>query len=165
MIEGMGTSRDRKIFLGVSALIVLAVVIAAREVLLPFVLALVVAYVLTPAVRRVERRRIPRWIAILIVYALTFGSIALSIQQIVPRLVLRVDSQRAEVDYDGRPAWVDCRPIDGLQPGEYVNVYAGVALERLSQELALELLAFNQELERLLADASQDLFAPAPERP
>jgi hydrogenase assembly chaperone HypC/HupF len=85
--------------------------------------------------------------------------------QIVPRLVLRVAGQRAEVDYDGRPAWVDCRPIDDLQPGEYVNVYAGVALERLSEELALELLAVNQELERLLADASKDLFTPAREQP
>jgi hydrogenase assembly chaperone HypC/HupF len=81
--------------------------------------------------------------------------------QIVPRLVLRVEGQRAEVDYDGRAAWVDCRPIDDLRPGEYVNVYAGVALERLTEELALELLAFQQELERLLADAAQNLFEPA----
>ena len=74
--------------------------------------------------------------------------------QTVPRLVLRVDGTRAEVDYDGRPTWVDARRIEGLQPGEYVNVYAGAALERLPEDVALELLSFGQELERMLKEAS-----------
>jgi hydrogenase assembly chaperone HypC/HupF len=80
--------------------------------------------------------------------------------QTVPRLVLRVDGMRAEVDYDGRPTWVEASGIDDLKPGEYVNVYAGAALERLPEELALELLSFGQELERLLAEAvtTQGLF-------
>jgi predicted PurR-regulated permease PerM len=71
----------------VSAVIVGAVIIAARQVLLPFVLALVVAYVLTPAVRRVEQARVPRWAAILLVYAATLGSIGGFVALIVPRLV------------------------------------------------------------------------------
>ena len=72
----------------------------------------------------------------------------------VPRLVLRVEGWRAEVDYDGRATWVDARALEGLRPGEYVAVYAGVALERLPEELALELLSFEQDLERMLAEAS-----------
>jgi hydrogenase assembly chaperone HypC/HupF len=71
----------------------------------------------------------------------------------VPRLVLRVAETRAEVDYDGRPLWVDTRGIEQLQPGEYVAVYAGAALERLSPELALELLSIEDELERMLAES------------
>jgi predicted PurR-regulated permease PerM len=71
----------------VSAVVTVAVLIAARQVLLPFILALVVAYVLTPAVRRVERLKIPRWIAILLVYALSLGSIGLFVSLIVPRLI------------------------------------------------------------------------------
>lgn len=74
--------------------------------------------------------------------------------QTVPRLVLRVAGPRAEVDYDGRPTWVDARLIEDLQPGEYVAVYAGAALERLPEELALELLSFGDELERMLAEAA-----------
>ena len=68
--------------------------------------------------------------------------------------VLRVDGRRAEVDYDGRSTWVDVQAIDDLQPGEYVAVYAGAALERLPKELALELLSYGQELERLLEEAA-----------
>ena len=82
----------------------------------------------------------------------------------IPRLVLRVDSsgagQRAEVDYDGRPTWVDARAVPDIRPGEYLAVYAGAALERLPKELALELLAFESDLERMLAEASEAAFGP-----
>ena len=86
-MSGAGSPRRRTIFLAVSAVCVVAVIIAARQVLLPFVLALVVAYVLTPAVRRVEQARVPRWAAILLVYAATLGSIGGFVALIVPRLV------------------------------------------------------------------------------
>jgi predicted PurR-regulated permease PerM len=77
----------RTVFYAVSAAVAVAVILASNAVLLPFVLALVVAYVLLPAVRRVERRGVPRTFAILIVYALTLGSIGIFFSQIVPRLV------------------------------------------------------------------------------
>jgi predicted PurR-regulated permease PerM len=86
-VSGAGSPRRRTIFLAVSAVCAGAVIIAARQVLLPFVLALVVAYVLTPAVRRVEQARVPRWAAILLVYAATLGSIGGFVALIVPRLV------------------------------------------------------------------------------
>jgi predicted PurR-regulated permease PerM len=79
--------RRRRVFLAVSAAVVAGVVIAAHQVLLPFVLALVVAYVLLPAVARVERLRVPRWAAILLVYAVTLGSIGGFVSVVVPRLV------------------------------------------------------------------------------
>jgi predicted PurR-regulated permease PerM len=82
-----GSPRRRTIFLAVSGVGLAAILIAARQVLLPFVLALVVAYVLTPAVRRVEEARVPRWAAILLVYAATLGSIGGFVALIVPRLV------------------------------------------------------------------------------
>lgn len=85
--------------------------------------------------------------------------------RIVPRLVLRVAADRAEVAYDGRPTWVDARPLADLRPGEYVAVYAGVALERLPDDLARELLSFEDDLERLLAEAAgEPLAAPAERR-
>ena len=77
----------------------------------------------------------------------------------IPRLVLRVAGGRAEVDVDGRPTWVDARSLAGLRPGEYVAVYAGVALERLPAELAHELQSFEDELERLLAEAAEERLA------
>jgi hydrogenase assembly chaperone HypC/HupF len=71
----------------------------------------------------------------------------------IPRRVLRVEGERAEVDVEGRPTWVDARAVTGLRPGEYVAVYAGVALERLPAEVAAELLEFEAELERMLEEA------------
>lgn len=76
----------RALFLGISAVLVVALIIAARAVLLPFVLGLVVAYVFTPAMLRVERLRVPRWAAILIVYAIAIGAISGFVSLIVPRL-------------------------------------------------------------------------------
>lgn len=85
---GSPVAWQRGLFLAVSAVVVVGLLVAARAVLLPFVLALVVAYVLTPAVRRVERLHIPRWVAILLVYALSIGIMGGFISGIVPRLVL-----------------------------------------------------------------------------
>jgi predicted PurR-regulated permease PerM len=79
--------RKRLVFLSISALVVTAVIVAAHSVLMPFVLALVVAYVLLPAVRRAERLRVPRWAAILLVYALSLGAVGGFISMIVPRLI------------------------------------------------------------------------------
>lgn len=64
----------RNWFLVVSFVIVVAVLIAAREVLLPFILALLIAYVFTPGVVAIERRGIPRWLAIVGLYLVTLGT-------------------------------------------------------------------------------------------
>ncbi|APR87323.1 Hypothetical protein A7982_12672 [Minicystis rosea] len=81
------TSQQRRIFLSVTAILVTAVLIAAHTVLMPFVLALVVAYVLLPAVKRMERLKVPRWAAVLLVYAITLGTIGGFFAIVVPRLV------------------------------------------------------------------------------
>jgi predicted PurR-regulated permease PerM len=81
-----GWTRSRVIFLAVSAAVVVALLWWAREVLLPFVLALIIAYVLTPLVERCERARIPRSVSILLVYAVTLSLIYLSIATIAPRI-------------------------------------------------------------------------------
>jgi predicted PurR-regulated permease PerM len=86
----------RRVFLTVSAIAAISVCIAAQAVMLPFVLALVVAYVLTPSVLRVERRGVPRWASILLVYALTLGTIGGFISVIVPRLVSEGKAAAAE---------------------------------------------------------------------
>lgn len=74
-------------FLAVSGVTIVTLLVCVREVLLPFILALIIAYVLAPLVERVERLRVPRAAAILIVYAVTLGSIYLSIASIAPRIV------------------------------------------------------------------------------
>jgi predicted PurR-regulated permease PerM len=81
-----GWTRERIIFLAISAAVVAAVLIWAREVLLPFILALIIAYVLTPLVDRCERLRVPRAAAILLVYAVTIGGIYVGAAATFPRV-------------------------------------------------------------------------------
>jgi predicted PurR-regulated permease PerM len=87
----------RPLFLWSSAAIVVAVVVAAREVMLPFILAVVIAYVLTPLVVLLERRRVPRGVAILCVYAVVLGSLGGFLTAIAPRIGGEFRSLRAEL--------------------------------------------------------------------
>lgn len=73
--------------------------------------------------------------------------------QAIPRPVLQVSGDRAEVMYDGVPTWVTVQGIPDLAVGEYVVVYAGNALERLAAADAEEMLAFLSGLEQMLAEA------------
>lgn len=81
-----GWTRERIVFLSISGALVLALLVWAREVLLPFVLALIIAYVLTPLVALCERGRVPRAAAILLVYAATFSVLYASVALIAPRM-------------------------------------------------------------------------------
>src|SRR4051794_22954095 len=87
--EGLDPSVARRrhtIFLSVTAAIVIAVIALAHSVLLPFVLALVIAYVLAPAVAWVERKRVPRALAIILVYVVVLGSFGVFIRLLTPRV-------------------------------------------------------------------------------
>jgi len=88
--------RQRTWFLVLSAAVAVAVILVARDVLLPFVLALVVAYVLTPLVARVERWRLRRGAAILLVYVVVLGSMWLSVRAAAPRLGQELRGLRQE---------------------------------------------------------------------
>ncbi len=89
--------RRHAIFLGVSAAIVVAILVASSAVLLPFVLALVIAYVLTPLVAWVESRKVPRAAAILIVYVVVLGTLAGFVRLAAPRVGQELASLRREL--------------------------------------------------------------------
>lgn len=75
----------------------------------------------------------------------------------IPRLVLESASDRLRVEVDGEARWMKASDrVAGALPGEYVVVYAGVALEKVSADEAHEQLKFLKDLE--------DLF-PADEEP
>jgi predicted PurR-regulated permease PerM len=113
MIIDDGTKREAQrrhtIFLGVSAAIAIAVIVAAQSVLLPFVLALVIAYVLTPLVAWVETRRVPRAAAIILVYVVVLGAIGIFIRFTAPRVGMELVNLRRELPALGvtvRTRWV-----------------------------------------------------------
>jgi predicted PurR-regulated permease PerM len=93
-------SRQRRfVFLLVTALIIVAILIAAREVLLPFVLALVLAYVLMPLVVWVEGVRVPRGGAVVLVYVVVLGSFWLFVSAAAPRFGQELRGIRGELPH------------------------------------------------------------------
>jgi predicted PurR-regulated permease PerM len=99
----------RTVFLAVSAAIFIAVAIAAHAVLLPFVLAILIAYVLFPAVAWVERRRTPRAVAILVVYAVVLGAMGLFVRFAAPRVAQELVTLRSEIPTlakEAREKWI-----------------------------------------------------------
>jgi hydrogenase expression/formation protein HypC len=70
----------------------------------------------------------------------------------IPRQVVRVWADRAEVLIDGAPREVVCAGLDGLAPGDYVLLHADAAIERLTPDEARETLAFLAAMEALMDD-------------
>jgi predicted PurR-regulated permease PerM len=87
----------RTVFLSLSALAAVFVIVAAREVMLPFILALVIAYVLTPLVAWVEAKRAPRGLAIILVYVVVLGSLYGFIRLTAPRVGQELAGLRGEI--------------------------------------------------------------------
>jgi predicted PurR-regulated permease PerM len=87
----------RRLLLTITAAVAVGVVAAANEVMLPFVLAVVIAYVLTPLVAMAERRKVPRPLAVLVVYAVVLGSMAGFVRGVAPRIGLEFRNLRGEL--------------------------------------------------------------------
>ena len=68
----------------------------------------------------------------------------------IPRLVVESAGDRIRVEVDGEPRWMKASErVAGAVAGEYVVVYAGVAIEKVSAEEATEQLAFLRDLEEM----------------
>lgn len=89
--------RRHAIFLAVTAVIVVTVLVLAHEVLLPFVLALVIAYVLTPLVAWVEAKRVSRGLSIILVYVVVLGTIGVFLRLTAPRVGHELGALRREL--------------------------------------------------------------------
>jgi predicted PurR-regulated permease PerM len=87
----------RRLFLALSGGVAVVVIALAHDVMLPFVLAAVIAYVLTPLVAWVERKRVPRAAAIIIVYVAVLGSIYGFIRATAPRIGQELGNLRKEL--------------------------------------------------------------------
>jgi predicted PurR-regulated permease PerM len=89
--SGPGSRSRRRWFIGIFVLVLLTVVITFRAVLLPFLLAIVVAYVLSPVVAAGERLRLGRshprrWVVVVALYAVLISVLVGLIAVSVPRL-------------------------------------------------------------------------------
>ena len=79
----------------------------------------------------------------------------------MPRRVLRISSDRAEIEWDGESLWVATGGTPDLAAGDYVLVHAGQILDRISADEAEQILALYASLEG--ADMSLLVTEPAGE--
>lgn len=100
--SGPGSRGRRIAFFAVSGAALVGTLWVFREVLAPFAIALVVAYVFAPVVDRMERirfgaRRVPRWMAVLALYVALLGTMAGSIAVGAPLLVAEIQKLSREM--------------------------------------------------------------------
>lgn len=120
----------RTAFLSISAAAFAAIVLVGRAVILPFLLAVLLAYVIFPAVRQVERLRAPRWLAILLVYTVSIGAGVGFGFIVVPRLFEETKKLSAELPRltaQARDVWLPT--IDAK-----LQRWSGVDAKALEQE-------------------------------
>jgi predicted PurR-regulated permease PerM len=109
MLDAPRSRTRRTFFLTASGAVVVLILVAAHDVILPFVIALVIAYVLTPLVTVVERRRVPRGAALIVVYAVVLGSIGGFAVAVAPRIGLEFSNLRNALPAaaeEARSRWV-----------------------------------------------------------
>lgn len=107
--EVRAARRRHAIFLGITAAIAVSVLLVSHAVLLPFVLATVLAYVLTPLVAWAEKRKLSRPLAIVLVYVVVLGSLGLAIRFGAPRVAQELAGLKRELPAIGdtiRHRWV-----------------------------------------------------------
>jgi len=80
------TRRQVAVLAGFGVLLVLFLV-AAREAVGPFIVALLAAYFMTPVVDALERRRVPRWAGILLIYLVIVALAVAVLAYAIPRIV------------------------------------------------------------------------------
>ncbi|CAA9229373.1 MAG: hypothetical protein AVDCRST_MAG26-887 [uncultured Chloroflexia bacterium] len=89
----------RLAMVGAALLGVAAVLWLAADALTPFIISLVIAYLMLPAVNLLSRR-VPRWAAILLVYVATFGTLGVALSYVIPPTVTQISEF-----VEGIPTW------------------------------------------------------------
>jgi hydrogenase expression/formation protein HypC len=77
-----------------------------------------------------------------------------------PGKVLSIENNHARVDFTGSVVPVNVSMVS-VQPGDYVLVHAGMAIQKVETEEAKEWIALFRDLEDVTADAAEEINAAA----
>lgn len=129
-MSGSGWTRGRVVFLAVSAVVALTILVWTSEILLPFALAGITAYVLTPAVEFCEQRlKAPRGLAIILVYTASFALLYGTIAAIAPRLYSEAQSFARETPAMARRLMAQWAPVVERRAREVLDQVGDAPLE------------------------------------
>ena len=101
-------TRRQLIVLAVFGAIFFVLLSAASGALGPFIVALVVAYLMAPVVSALQRRGVPRWLGILLIFLVMAVVVVAALSYLIPRIVSNI----AALEAAGRqmltnlPAWL-----------------------------------------------------------
>lgn len=76
-----------------------------------------------------------------------------------PGKVLSIENNHARVDFTGSVVPVNISMVS-VQPGDYVLVHAGMAIQKVETEEAKEWIELFRDLEEVTADESQTIAPP-----
>ena len=65
----------------------------------------------------------------------------------IPAKILKIDGDFADANINGATIRIGLQLMDDISPGDYVLVHTGYALEKLSEEEAMETLDTLRQLE------------------
>ncbi|NBO18841.1 MAG: AI-2E family transporter [Proteobacteria bacterium] len=119
---------------------------AIRSILLPFVVGMLVAYFLSPAVDRLERARLPRPLAVLLLLASFFSLITVAVLLAAPVVAAQVSGLIADMptyihnfqrQYSPQlHRWLGRLPVEPEQIQSSLNDYSGEALKVVASFVA-----------------------------
>jgi len=69
----------------------MSIYVFLRTVLAPFLIALIVSYVLNPVVTLLARRKVPRSVAVVLIYAVFSGAVAVILMHMIPLLAAQLE--------------------------------------------------------------------------
>ena len=72
-----------------------------------------------------------------------------------PGKILSIENHHARVDFTGSVVPVNVSMVS-VQPGDYVLVHAGMAIQKVETEEAKEWIALFRDLEEVTADVADD---------
>lgn len=91
------------VFIAIILAMVVLGIIFYRPVFSYLIASLVFAYILDPLVTSLEYRRVPRWLSVLMVYAVIAGVLALFTTRMVPMLINQGNNLMALFQYSDKP--------------------------------------------------------------
>ena len=147
-----GTRLHRLAVVGMSVLAALWLLRTTGFLLAPFILALVIAYILDPAVDALERRRVPRSLAVLLLALPVVGALALALVFGIPALGRQVDAliEQAPMLLERLVRWGEA-VLDRLSRVDIPGLREDLLLEQLRAFEAERLVASLQERQTEIA--------------
>jgi predicted PurR-regulated permease PerM len=120
--ESDGWTRARAIFLSVSFGLIFLLLFFVREVLLPFALAITLAYVVTPAVEFCERRfKLSPGLAVVAAYLVLLSALSVALLTLTPRLY----SETVRMTREAPRVLRETATRHGPKFDQWVNAYLG----------------------------------------